>query len=73
MSGVPVVTQSSGSQARVAAAGFEALLFEAALKPLSKSLGFFGDIAAGAMARTIASHDDALTMRLEALFEAASR
>ena len=60
--------------ARAAAAGFEALLFEQALKPLSRSLGFFGDVAAGELARAIAANDrGGFAGRLEALIEAASK
>jgi len=50
---------------------FEALLFEAALAPFAKSLGFFGELAAGAGALALAraSHD-ALGGRLERAIEA---
>jgi hypothetical protein len=40
--------------ARDAAVAFEALLFQEALKPLSQSLGFFGDAATGACAQSLA-------------------
>ena len=60
--------------ARAAAAGFEALLFEQALKPLSRSLGFFGDVAAGELARAIAANDrGGFAGRLESLIEDASK
>jgi hypothetical protein len=56
-----------------AAAGFEALLFEQALKPLATSMGFFGDVASSAMARAIAERDSGtFHTRLVELFEAAA-
>jgi hypothetical protein len=50
----PVPPPQPPHDARDAAVAFEALLFQAALKPLSESLGFFGDAATGACAQAIA-------------------
>ncbi|HTV74142.1 MAG TPA: hypothetical protein VME66_10585 [Candidatus Acidoferrales bacterium] len=59
------------SDARQAALAFEALLFAQALKPLSQSLGFFGDAATGACAQAIARDTHGgLVDRLTQLFTA---
>jgi hypothetical protein len=48
---------------------FEALLFAAALAPLAKSLGFFGDVALDQVTLTVARHDHTLSATFERLFE----
>jgi hypothetical protein len=50
----PAPAPPPARDAREAAVAFEALLFQETLKPLSKSLGFFGDAATGACAQAIA-------------------
>jgi hypothetical protein len=50
----PAPAPQPARDAREAAVAFEALLFQATLKPLSDSLGFFGDAATGACAQAIA-------------------
>jgi hypothetical protein len=50
----PGCASAGASRAREVATQFEALLFESALKPLSDSLGFYGEIVTGEMATAIA-------------------
>jgi hypothetical protein len=50
------------------AAQFEAVLFQAALAPVAKSLGFFGDVALGQVALTLARRDRALAATFERFF-----
>jgi hypothetical protein len=53
---------------REAAAQFEAVLFSTALAPVAKSLGFFGDVALGQVALSLARRDRALVATFERLF-----
>jgi hypothetical protein len=55
--GTAVVERPSAQDgdARAVAAQFEALLATFALAPVAKSLGFYGDIVTGAVARAIAT------------------
>lgn len=48
-----------------AAVRFRAFLFAAALKPMSKSLGFFGDVALDATALALAQHERLLGATFE--------
>lgn len=51
------------------ATAFEALLFEQALKPVAKPMGFYGDFVVGACANAIARHEHGgLAAHLERLF-----
>ncbi len=50
-----------------AATRFAALLFGAALKPMSASLGFFGDVALDATALALARRERALSSTFERL------
>jgi len=54
-------------RAREAAAQFEAVLFQAALAPVAKSLGYFGDVALRSVALTLARRDRALAATFERL------
>jgi len=56
-------------RAHEVAARFEAVLFAAALAPLAKSLGFFGDVALDQVSLTVARHDHTLSATFERLFE----
>ena len=62
-------TARDDDRIRSAAAQFEAVLFSAALAPLAKSLGFFGEIALDRLALTIARRDRGLAATFERLFE----
>jgi len=50
---------AGAGDARAVAAQFEALLVSFALAPVAKSLGFYGDVVTGAVARAVAAgtHD----------------
>jgi hypothetical protein len=50
----PLTAVQPSHDGRQAAIAFEALLFQETLKPLSQSLGFFGDAATGACAQALA-------------------
>lgn|GEM_PF-1394770 len=69
-SGSPTTcTAVNPARVREAAAQFEATLFAAALAPIAKALGFFGDAALGQVALTLARRDRALAATFERLFE----
>jgi hypothetical protein len=65
----PAAAPQPTRDAREAAVAFEALLFQEALKPLSQSLGFFGDAATGACAQALARETHGgIVARLTQLF-----
>ena len=69
-SGSPTIcTADNTARVREAAAQFEAVLFAAALAPLAKSLGFFGDVATGQVALSLARRDGALAATIERLLQ----
>jgi hypothetical protein len=69
---VPISHGGAPDEAHRVAAGFEALLFESVLRPLAKPLGFFGEVALGALAGAAADQaHDALRERIEAIVDAA--
>jgi hypothetical protein len=62
------------SGAREVAAQFEALLFREAFAPLSKAMGFYGDIVAGVVAQAMVRGAGAgLTAPLERVIEGKPR
>ncbi|GAC1299975.1 MAG: hypothetical protein NVSMB19_05580 [Vulcanimicrobiaceae bacterium] len=62
------------SRAREVAAAFNALLLAEAFKPLTKTMGFYGDTVVGIVARTMARDErGGLTDRLESALAAAAR
>ena len=69
-SGSPTTcTAANEARARETAAQFEAVLFQAALAPIAKSLGFFGDVAVNQVALTLARRDRTLAMTFERLLQ----
>lgn len=63
----PPPSSQASSGAREAAVRFEAILFKAALEPLVKPLGFFGDVALDGMALSLARRERALAATFERL------
>ncbi len=47
-------SQSAASRSRDVAATFEALLMKSAFGPVSRALGFYGDLVVGEVAQTVA-------------------
>jgi uncharacterized protein YejL (UPF0352 family) len=56
--GVAERTSAQSGDARAVAAQFEALLANFALAPVARSLGFYGDIVTGAVARAVAAESN---------------
>ena len=66
--------RSEPERAREVAADFNALLIDAAFKPLASALGFYGDLVVGTAARAIARAErGGFTDRLERTIEATDR